>query len=381
VLSREEKVTNFDSFIKSKKFGIDTWMTIQLFKNNTHYILTTVELYGILIKRLDEGNIPNTFSSRNKVVVKQFILLDVIMKLEILIECILVLIHCLSKDRIKLPKVMVYYDTNLIRTSINKIRDRKYNMEKILGLLKVSNLPLLSREERKYLACDYSEFIKAMYKNLDTLVEFYENYRLIYGKTKHGLTIIPGLNQRADPNYAEFDPEFEDSLALGHDIKRQSDLPMGYYVASKKRDSNAGEFFNTMTCVKFNNKLIAKIAKVRSVLDEIVPFICDNHMNYAQNCGESYLPYFHDQENNKIGLIFSNSNSADNDVIKIRREITQKIIPLMNIKYIELTTISEFNKPEIVNSLRNNIVTNIWKPFKKKQNIKKEQRKKNSKLA
>lgn len=161
MLNRDEKIKQLDNFMRSKKFGIDTWMTIQLFKNNTHYILTTLKLYGVLIKRLDEGNIPNTLGPRDKVVVKQFIILDVIMKLEILIESTLVLIHALSKDRNSVPKFMTYYDTNIIRIAIDKIKNRKYNMEKILGLLKISQLPFLLREERKYLSSDYYFPLKA----------------------------------------------------------------------------------------------------------------------------------------------------------------------------------------------------------------------------
>ena len=194
MLNREQKIEQFDSFMRSKEFGIDTWMTIHLFKNNTHYILNTLKLYGVLIKRLDEGNIANTLIPRDKVIVKQFIILDVIMKLEILIESTLVLIHALSKDRNSVPKLMTYYDTDIIRIAIEKIKNRRYNMERILSLLKISQIPFLSKEERKYLAFDYGESVKKMYKNLDTLADFYEDFRLIYGKTKHGLTLNPGLN-------------------------------------------------------------------------------------------------------------------------------------------------------------------------------------------
>jgi len=370
MLNKEEKIAQFDDFMRSKKFGIDTWMTLQLFKNNTHYILTTLKLYGVLIKRLDEGNIPNNLGPRDKVVVKQFIILDVIMKLEILVESTLVLIQALSKDRNSVPKFMTYYDTDIIRIAIDKIKNRRYNMEKILGLLKISQIPFLSREERKYLSSDYGELVKKMYKNLDTLAEFYEDFRLIYGKTKHGLTINPGLDLTYDPQHIQKNPQFEDSLLIGHDIKREKDLPQGYIIPPKKENPEEGEFynkfFNTMTCVKFNNKLIGRITRLSSILAEIVPYLCDNHMTYAQNCGESYLPYFN--YDGKIGIYFSNTNPTDEDSIKVRTEITKKIIPIMNVKNIDLNTVNSFNQPEMVNSLENNNVTNIWRPFPKAKN-------------
>jgi len=369
MLNREEKIKKFDKFIRSKEFGIDTWMTIHLFKNNCRYVLTTLKLYGILIKRLDEGNIPNTLSSMDKVVVKQFILLDVIMKLEILIESTFVLIHALSKDRNSVPRLMVYYDMNLIGTVIDKIKNRKLNMEKTIGLLKISRLPLLSNEEKKYLVNDYAEIVEKIYKKLDTLAEFYENFRLIYGKTKHGLTVDPGLNLIAEPNTPEqpnHDIQFEDSLLIGHDIKRKKDLPSGYFVSWNKVNTEEGEFFNTLTCVKFNKEFIDNVTKIISILEELIPYICENHMTFAQNCGESYMPYFHDHKNGKVGLIFSKTNSTEKEVIKMRNEITKKIIPIMNINDIDLTTKTTFANPAIINSIKNNIVTNIWKPFVKK---------------
>jgi hypothetical protein len=368
MLSREEKIKNFDNFLRSKKFGIDTLMTIYLFRNNTQYILSTLKLYQSLITQSDDGYISNNISQMDKVVVKQFILLDVIMKLEILIESTLILIHSLSKDYSSIPKFMVYYDMNLIRTVIHKIENREYNMEKILGLMNISRLPLLTKEEKKFLVNDYSNMANKMYSKLDILVEFYERFRLIYGKTKHGLTINPGQNLSSDPNYykqSRHNPEFENSLLIGHDIKRETDLPNGFLIGSNKGSTNEGEFFNTMTFVKFNKKLTEQLQAISSILEEIVPYVCDNHMTCAKNCGESYLPYFHDKKNDKIGLIFSNAKSTEEEVIKIKSEIMKKIIPIMNIKDVDLTTITSINQPAIINSLNSNIVTNVWKPFNK----------------
>jgi len=234
--------------------------------------------------------------------------------------------------------------------------------------MNISRLPFLTKEERKFLVNDYSNMTKKMYSNLDILVEFYERFRLIYGKAKHGLTINPGQNLSTDPNYSKqsgHDPEFENSLLIGHDLKRETDLPTGFLVGSNKGSTSEGEFFNTMTFVKFNKKLTEQIASISSVLEEVVPYVCDNHMTYAKNCGESYLPYFHDKKNNKIGLIFSNIKSTEQEFTKIKSEIMKKIIPIMNIKDVDLTTITSINQPAIINSLKSNTVTNVWKPFNK----------------
>ena len=96
---------------------------------NLTHILTTLQLYGVLIKRLNDGKIDFTADSMTRTIINQFIYLDIISKLEILIESSLVLIHALSHNYNQVASLMLYYDTNLINTVINKINNRRYNLK------------------------------------------------------------------------------------------------------------------------------------------------------------------------------------------------------------------------------------------------------------
>ena len=41
-------------FLKSEQFGLDAWAIIYNFGLNVHNIILTIELYGVLIERLDQ---------------------------------------------------------------------------------------------------------------------------------------------------------------------------------------------------------------------------------------------------------------------------------------------------------------------------------------
>ena len=86
MLTREDKIENFHSFIESEHFGIDTYKTIYLFNQNAHYSALTIDLYRDLIKRLDEKEPLANFTNDDLVRVNQTIMLDVLMKMQILIE-------------------------------------------------------------------------------------------------------------------------------------------------------------------------------------------------------------------------------------------------------------------------------------------------------
>jgi hypothetical protein len=80
---------------------------------------------------------------------------------------------------------MTYYDQRLPRQIVEKIRLKNYNFHKILGLPNISDLPL-SRDERKVLARIFQETTHVYLQKISNIAEFYDRYRIIYGKWKHG---------------------------------------------------------------------------------------------------------------------------------------------------------------------------------------------------
>jgi hypothetical protein len=356
MLTLEEKNRQFMSFIKSEKFGLDTWTTLVLLNQNSHNILLTIQLYGIIVKRLDDGDIPNNFRSIDSVRIKQHIYMDVIMKIQILIETLLVLIHALSKNYSKVSQILTFYDTKLVRSIIEKIRTKKYNIRKVLGLPKLGKLPL-NDEQNRFMLLEYKEWERLANEIFCKLADFYEDFRIAYGKSKHGLTFQTGLGFHQEISTPILESvNFHESLLGCLDRKARSDMPKRHYISDAR--TNTAQYFNAVSYVKFNDKLLNEIQTTISRLKEIIPFICSNHMAYAKNCGESYLPYV--IEDGKVGLKFPNRNTISDKDNEICSSIVNTIVPIMNISEGNHLTLGEVSESNIKKSMLNDPVTNIW---------------------
>ena len=357
MLTRDQKIQNANSFIR-KSFGIDTYETINRFNINTHYSFLSIRLYGILIKRLDKGDIPNNLSKQDLLCVKQNIILDVIMKTEILIESTLVLFHTLSTGYYpSVPMNMAYYDFKLIHPIIEKIKKKKYNMLKILGLPNLKTLPI-SISEKKFLRKLFLDFGNYCYETLEKVSNFYERYRIIYGKSKHGLSIRLGLNQVLNPQ-SEPEIEFNESILEAIDRKKKTDMPTGCIISHPKNqtgDVNLG-FYNTCSILKFGDKLLDEIIRTNTFLKEVIEFVCQNHLIHAINCGESYLPLI--KRKGRIGMAIYSKKKLSEEDSNQAGDIFKKIFPLMNTNAY-FKTIREYRTPKINKSLKKQVVTNIW---------------------
>ena len=115
---------------------------------------------------------------------------------------------------------------------------------------------------------------------------------------------------------------------------------------------------------RFNSELTNEITTTISYLKELIPYLSDNHLAYAKNCGEDYLPYYY-QDDTTFGLLFSNKDNLKEEDFLYRDEITSKIIPLMNITDIGLYVINEFKDNDVIKSIQKDTVTNIWRPIKR----------------
>lgn len=109
-----------------------------------------------------------------------------------IIESALVLVHSLSEGYHSLATNMTYYDFNLLRQIIKKINKKEYNGHKILGLPDIDTLPV-DKVEKKFLANEYSAIIEDLWRSLNRCIVFYDKYRIIYGKSKHGLIFQTGV--------------------------------------------------------------------------------------------------------------------------------------------------------------------------------------------
>ena len=123
-------------------------------------------------------------------------------------------------------------------------------------------------------------------KKLTNLVEFYDEFRIVYGKTKHGLTYLSGQLP-----VSSHENNFLDSLLICMDMKSKYDISNKKIPKKHLRISKKPVFFNILSLLKFNKVLHARIRSVLLDFQFVVRYVCDNHLAYAINCGEPYLPF------------------------------------------------------------------------------------------
>ena len=119
----------------------------------------------------------------------------------------------------------------------------------------------------------------------------------------------------------------------------------------------SNSYFNTISFVQYGDLLFDKIIRINSTLKQVVAFICDNHLTFAANCGETYLPF--ERKERKVGIRMFGIN-WDHDVeVKLLR-IFSKILASMNVNDFDLTTVFEVKSSSIVESVNKNVINNIW---------------------
>ena len=178
--------------------------------------------------------------------IRQQIYLDVISKILILIESTMVLVDSLSRPTYSdLLENMTNYQFTYLYSILENIRQEKYNMRPILGLYDITKIDILTSEERKILSKIYSESQKVALDKLKILVEFYDDFRIIYGKTKHGLTIRSGFVPNSQFNLHE-------SFLICYDRKYEKDIPKNYIIRSSNQTKN---YYNVESYLAFNKKL------------------------------------------------------------------------------------------------------------------------------
>ena len=101
------------SFINCNKFGIETFSVIHNFGLSVDRNISTLEAYGNLFDNLNKNELVSKSNTRHVTSIKQQIILDAIMKTQIIIESTLILIHSLSIGYHQVAMNMTYYDFNL----------------------------------------------------------------------------------------------------------------------------------------------------------------------------------------------------------------------------------------------------------------------------
>jgi hypothetical protein len=346
-----EKSEQCQSYIENE-VGIDTWMLLKLYEINCFDIFNYIKLNLVLVENEDFMKKANLFvvkSSQSDLIrIKQHLLLEVIMKLEIVIETLLVLLDSLHGNYRKLPSKLIRYKQQLIFSIIKRMRDRHYPISYLLGFPPTKFLPI-SDKEKEFLFANYQKVDNIYYDIVNRLCNFYEKFLIIYGKSKHGLTIIPELMIEGTI------VTFKNSSLLCLDKKTKNELKGKYFESDLISDN-----FNTVAYLNFNDDLFNEIKTVVADLKKIISITCDLNKKRIINCGESYFLF--QSIDDKHTNWFWPEALSENDRVIIDG-IARKILPWYYEPKSEiLTTTFKVTRDDIVQSLITNAVTIVHDP-------------------
>ena len=354
MLTEKEKLEQRDHFCKSEKFGIDTFWTLFMFKHNSLGMLTTVGFLGDLVQKIDDKAIfPSNLNNELIVQIKQYVIVDAISKLLVITEGLLVLCHSLSIGYNSVSQNMLNYNVKQVWNIIQKIKTNEFSWAKILAFLPVEQFDNLDEKEKAELKMIYSDTIEAISQTFLELISFYEKYNIVYNKSKHGLSLEPGgfLESERTKDL------FHSSLSALDHRKNEDKMPSGYYVS--KIDKNTDTvWFNVESRINFNQKLFSEIASNIHNLEILCSYIVDNHLTFANNCGESYLPVHN--EKGQFSVDFLTRKPRDETKEKILENLNKKILPNMVTSDIEFSMKRTYTKEPLSSDVKENPVTNVF---------------------
>lgn len=86
------------------------------------------------------------------------------------------------------------------------------------------------------------------------------------------------------------DRTFVNSSLSAFDHKNNEDfMPKNYHAVTLKDNSDI-VWFNVESRLNFNKKLFEEIGSAINNLEALCSTVVDNHLTYANNCGQNYLP-------------------------------------------------------------------------------------------
>ena len=299
-----------------------------VFGINVRYMKRLVELSRVVSGRIEKGDIKGPHSTNEILRINELVLLNSLSNIMMVVEATLALCSALCErrtDGIKIAEHMLRYDKNRIDAFIDRLKHNKVNVWRLAGFPRMAILRKncrLTRLESKFVWELLHESCDLIKRTLDSIVEFYQKNRIIYGKFKHGLTFLLGF---------EMDPQSE-MTARG--------LPSTAILAFDRRTRQPDEtcvnatglseqlsWFNTISVLPYSKETLEKHDVILFDIEKLVAHITNNHLLCAENCGEDYFPA--EQENGiwKTALYLRRDLTQEDQATF--ESVMEKILPSM----------------------------------------------------
>lgn len=352
MLTSDEKKAKREDFINSEKFGYTTYLVLGLFLHNLKINITTIKAYDVLVLKLEQ-KIESTMNEKQIFKVKQQMLLDIYSKILSIIESILILSRALSEDYRKVPKIITFYPYSFLNQTLEDFINKKCNMRKLLGMPDLEKLDL-NIEERKALSLRYENSGNTIAEIIKGWAEFYNQLRIIYGKSRHGLSYMTGIGNLT--NFEEI-PKLEETWMVAFDKRSKEKLPHGTISIDPKDEKQNKTWFDIQSWLKIDTTLFSKVGGIIDELDQIGTYIIENHLFYADNCGE-YLPSKINGDRIECGVFYGEEPTSEEK--SIISKICERIGKNLLIVDRHYSYTLSLDNPNMIKSLNQNMITNFW---------------------
>jgi len=212
-------------------------------------------------------------------------------------------------------------------------------------------------------------------EHIRKLADFYDKFKTVYNKYRHGLIIRTG-STRTDNNNDDNDSNgafrLEDSSLEALDFKSADDLPKGCKIVDKDVNNLVPGMFNALSHVNFGPKLIREVCTTVDIAQKIVHYVCDNHKRYAMNCGQSYLPITFKEDGRPYLSFLLPDDTLTDEERRLLDSIANKVLGKMNIQpelTVEEFTYKNGKKDNLVQAMLDNTVTNVFVRKSQKENL------------
>jgi len=322
-MNQEEKRGKARDFV-ANQFTWASYTSLNLFSLNVQQMIHLVELGGVVLKKIEDGEIGLTATEEQLLRMKHLILLDSLAKLMMIIEGVIALCSVLADPcagRKDIAHRMMWYHQDRIDAFIERSNRNKVSIWRVAGFPDLGKLQencKLTKQERKLIWELFQDSCAAIKKALKEIIDFYQNNRIIYGKFKHGLSILPGFvlgSQVTD------ELPLTVSLALDH----RSREPPSAYVKSAAKISQEYQWFNTISILPYWNATFEKYSAIMSDIRKLIVYASNNHLLYAENCGEDYFPLERQTDGSWIPMLYT-TKSLTAEKQTMYESIVKKIV-------------------------------------------------------
>lgn len=297
-----------------------------LFGINVRYMKRLVELSRVVSNRIEKGDIQGPPNTNEILRINELVLLNSLSNIMMVVESTLALCSALGErwtDGIKIAEHMSHYDQNQIDGFIDRLKDDKVNVWRLAGFPRMAILRKncrLTRLESKFVWELLHESCDLIKGTLDSIVEFYQKNRIIYGKFKHGLTFLLGFEMYSPSVMAA--KGLPATAILAFDRRRRQ--PDGTCVNATGLSERLS-WFNTISVLSYSKETLAKHDAILSDTERLVSHITNNHLLCAENCGEDYFPAEQENQIWKAALYLRRELSQEDQATF--ESVMEKILP------------------------------------------------------